>query len=99
MSRPDGWAGFARAYGLRFKESPREMDLALTYRALAAREVDLIAGNGTDGLIAALDLFELDDDRRYFPPYEAVLLFRNDAIARAPAIRAVLAALAGAIST
>jgi glycine betaine/choline ABC-type transport system substrate-binding protein len=99
MSRPDGWAGFSRAYGLRFKEPPREMDLSLTYRALAAHEVDLIAGNGTDGLIAKLDLFALDDDKRYFPPYEAVLLFRRDAIDRAPALRAVVAALAGAIST
>ena len=54
------------------------MDLSLTYRALAAGEVDLIAGNSTDGLIAALDLFQLGDDRKYFPPYQAVFIARAD---------------------
>jgi glycine betaine/choline ABC-type transport system substrate-binding protein len=82
MSRADGYQGFARAYNLKFAEQPREMDLSLTYRALASGQVDLIAGNSTDGLIAALDLVQLDDDRHYFPPYEAVVLMREDALAR-----------------
>jgi glycine betaine/choline ABC-type transport system substrate-binding protein len=69
MSREDGYPGFARTYGLRFAEPPREMDLALTYRALAGGQVDLIAGNSTDGLIDKLDLAQLEDDRKYFPPY------------------------------
>jgi osmoprotectant transport system permease protein len=77
MSRADGYAGFARAYNFNFAKQPREMDLSLTYRALAAGEVDLIAGNSTDGLIAALDLFQLADDRRYFPPYQAVFIARQ----------------------
>ncbi|HEX8853073.1 MAG TPA: glycine betaine ABC transporter substrate-binding protein, partial [Pyrinomonadaceae bacterium] len=98
-SRPDGYEGFARAYGLRFDAEPREMDLSLTYRALAERQVDLIAGNSTDGLISALDLTQLEDDRRYFPPYEAVLLFRRDALARHAAAREVLRDLSGAITT
>jgi osmoprotectant transport system permease protein len=98
-SRPDGYAGFARAYGLGFNSEPREMDLSLTYRALAERQVDLIAGNSTDGLISALDLTQLEDDRRYFPPYEAVLLFRRDALARHTAAREVLQSLSGAITT
>ncbi|MCA1607990.1 MAG: hypothetical protein LC730_00820 [Acidobacteria bacterium] len=59
---------------------PREMDLALTYRALAAGELDIIAGNSTDGLIAALDLVQLEDDRHYFPPYQAVFVARNDGL-------------------
>jgi glycine betaine/choline ABC-type transport system substrate-binding protein len=77
MSRADGYAGFARAYGFDFQRQPREMDLSLTYRALAAGQVDIIAGNSTDGLIAALDLFQLADDKKYFPPYQAVFVARQ----------------------
>jgi glycine betaine/choline ABC-type transport system substrate-binding protein len=99
MSRADGYPGFSRAYGLEFKEPPREMDLSLTYRALSTGQVDLIAGNSTDGLIAALDLFQLADDRHYFPPYEAVILLRRDALARSPVVREVLESLRNAIST
>jgi osmoprotectant transport system permease protein len=99
MSRPDGYEGFARAYNLQFRAPPREMDLSLTYRALAAGEVDLIAGNSTDGLISALDLTQLADDRRYFPPYEAVYLARRDALARNGVLGDVLQKLSGAIST
>jgi osmoprotectant transport system permease protein len=99
MSRPDGYEGFARAYGLQFSGRPREMDLSLSYRALAEGQVDVIAGNSTDGMIAALGLTQLADDRHYFPPYEAVLLLRRDALARLPAAREVLQRLAGSIST
>jgi glycine betaine/choline ABC-type transport system substrate-binding protein len=99
MSRPDGYEGFSHAYDLRFASRPREMDLSLTYRALAAGEVDIIAGNSTDGLISALDLTQLSDDRHYFPPYEAVFLTRRDALARANALGEVLQKLGGAIST
>jgi osmoprotectant transport system permease protein len=99
MSRADGYEGFARAYGLRFAGRPREMDLSLSYRALAEGQVDVIAGNSTDGMIANLDLAQLEDDRRYFPPYEAVLLARRDALARRPAAGEVLRRLAGSITT
>lgn len=78
MSRKDGYEGFSKAYNFNFSKQPREMDLALTYRALASNAVDVIAGNSTDGLIATLDLFQLADDRRYFPPYQAVFIARND---------------------
>jgi osmoprotectant transport system permease protein len=99
MSRADGYPGFARTYNLKFAAAPREMDLSLTYRALSTKQVDLIAGNSTDGLIATLDLFELEDDRRYFPPYEAVILMRRDTMARVPAAAEVLNQLKGALST
>jgi osmoprotectant transport system permease protein len=79
MSRADGYPGFVKAYGFNFARQPREMDLSLTYRALASGELDLIAGNSTDGLISALDLFQLADDRHYFPPYQAVFIAREDA--------------------
>jgi osmoprotectant transport system permease protein len=99
MSRQDGYPGFSRAYGLRFAQPPREMDLSLTYRALAEGQVDLIAGNSTDGLIAALDLYQLQDDKHYFPPYQAILLTRKDTLQRVPALSEVLAKLANSIST
>jgi osmoprotectant transport system permease protein len=97
VSRPDGYEGFARAYGLKFAEV-REMDLSLTYRALANGQVDIIAGNSTDGLIARLGLVQLDDDRHYFPPYDAVPVAREETLGREPELGAALAALAGAIS-
>jgi glycine betaine/choline ABC-type transport system substrate-binding protein len=99
MSRADGYEGFARAYGLQFASRPREMDLSLSYRALAEGQVDVIAGNSTDGMIDTLKLTQLEDDRHYFPPYEAVLLVRRDALERLPAAREVLQRLAGSIST
>ncbi len=98
MSRADGYPGFSKAYGLKFAEV-REMDLSLTYIALSSRQVDLVAGNSTEGRIATLDLFQLADDRHYFPPYEAVYLVRQDSLARVPALREVLAKLANGIST
>src|SRR5262249_2703242 len=77
LERVDGFAGLARTYGLRFSQPPTAMDLGLTYRALADGKVDVIAGNSTDGQIAALDLVQLTDDRHYFPPYQAAPVVRN----------------------
>src|SRR5438876_6906882 len=99
MSRADGYPGFSHAYGLRFADPPHEMALDLTYTALASHKVDLIAGNSTDGRIAALDLVQLEDDRHYFPPYEAVFLVRKDTLMRVPTLAEVLQRLGGAIST
>jgi osmoprotectant transport system permease protein len=99
MSRADGYEGFARAYGLEFAARPREMDLSLSYRALAEEQVDVIAGNSTDGMIATLGLTQLEDDRHYFPPYEAVLLVRRDALERHAPAREILQRLSGSIST
>lgn len=96
MSRADGYAGFTKAYGFNFAKQPREMDLSLTYRALQSGELDIIAGNSTDGLIEALDLFQLEDDRRYFPPYQAVFIARRSAAAR---LQPALNALADSIPT
>jgi osmoprotectant transport system permease protein len=86
MSRQDGYPGFAKTYGLKFSAPPREMDLSLTYRALASKQVDLIAGNSTDGLIDKLDLFQLEDDKHYFPPYEAAVVFRKQTLQLYPQI-------------
>jgi glycine betaine/choline ABC-type transport system substrate-binding protein len=99
MTRADGYPGLVKAYGLKFADQPREMDLSLTYIALASGKVDLIAGNSTEGRIAALDLVQLEDDRHYFPPYEGVYLVRQDSLDRVPSLPEVLAKLAHSIST
>lgn len=98
LERADGFSGLARAYGLRFAAPPISMDLGLTYRALADGRVDVIAGNSTDGQIAALDLMQLIDDRGYFPPYEAAPVVRAAVLARHPAVVTALAELGGKIS-
>jgi osmoprotectant transport system substrate-binding protein len=97
MERPDGFQGLARAYGLEFATPPRIMDLGLLYRSLTEEQVDLVAGNSTDGPITVLDLFVLEDDRRYFPPYEAVPVTRVDTLARFPMFRPALEQLRGRI--
>jgi osmoprotectant transport system substrate-binding protein len=97
MERPDGFAGLARTYGLAFRETPRILDLGLLYRALLEKQVDIVAGNSTDGLLAARDLTMLEDDKHYFPPYEAVPVVRADALGRFPEMRGALLELAGKI--
>jgi osmoprotectant transport system permease protein len=97
MSRADGYPGFSKIYGLHFKEI-REMDLAFTYRALAEKQVDLIAGNSTDGLISRYRLHQLEDDRHYFPPYDAAPVVRRDALAKHPRLRDALKQLGGILS-
>jgi len=96
--RPDGFPGLAAAYGLNFASPPRIMDLGLLYRALLDRQVDIVAGNSTDGLLAARDLTVLEDDKHFFPPYEAVPVVRSSAFAEHPEVRDALDVLAGKIS-
>ena len=98
MERPDGYTGLVAAYGLHFAEAPRIMDLGLLARALHEGQIDLAAGNTTDGLIPALDLFVLEDDRHYFPPYEAVPVVRRQTLEQHPEVARVLAEFAGRIS-
>ncbi|NNE98502.1 MAG: ABC transporter permease subunit [Pyrinomonadaceae bacterium] len=99
MSREDGYPGLKKAYNFDFAAQPREMELALTYRALDAGELDLIVGYSTDGLISALNLVQLEDDKKYFPPYEAMFVARKNAFERSSELREVFEALDGAIST
>ncbi|MBZ5679816.1 MAG: ABC transporter substrate-binding protein [Acidobacteriia bacterium] len=98
MERPDGYRGLAATYGLHFASPPRIMDLGLLARALKDHQIDLAAGNTTDGLIPALDLFVLEDDRHYFPPYEAVPVIRSETLSRHPEVGSALAQCAGKIS-
>jgi osmoprotectant transport system substrate-binding protein len=96
--RPDGLKGLLQTYDLRFSASPRIMDLGLLYRALEEKQVDLIAASATDGLIASLDLTILEDDRHYFPPYEAVPIVRAETLQRFPALLGALDELHNQIS-
>jgi osmoprotectant transport system substrate-binding protein len=98
MERPDGYAGLAAAYGLHFAVPPRIMDLGLLAPALKNHQIDIAAGNATDGLIPALDLFVLKDDRRYFPPYEAVAVIRQQTLQQHPEVAQAISELGGQIS-
>jgi len=98
MERPDGYRGLVAAYGLRFADQPRIMDLGLLARALKAHQIDFAGGNATDGLIPALDLVVLEDNRHYFPPYEAVPVMREQTVREHPEVARALADLAGKIS-
>jgi osmoprotectant transport system substrate-binding protein len=96
--RPDGLRGLNATYHLQFPGDPRTMELGLLYRSLSARQVDIVAGNSTDGAIRALDFVALEDDRHYFPPYEAVPLVREDSLRRWPQITTALNRLAGKVT-
>jgi osmoprotectant transport system substrate-binding protein len=97
-SRPDGLPGLSAAYNLHFAGPPRTMDLGLLYRALADRQVDIVAGNSTDGPIRALGFVVLADDLHFFPPYQAVPLVREDSLARHPEIQIAMDKLAGKVT-
>ena len=98
LQRQDGFPGLSERYGLRFTGPPRAMDLSLIYRALAGRQVDLVAGDATSGLIQAYDLAMLRDNRRYFPPYDAAIVARSATLLAHPELRAALDRLSGRIS-
>lgn len=98
LEREDGFPGLAKAYNLQFSKSPQIMDLGLIYRALLQKQVDLIAGNSTDGQIARLGLTVLQDDKRYFPPYEAVPIVRSETLKKYPQVKSAIDQLAGKIT-
>ena len=95
--RPDGWNGLVKRYGLQVATAPKTMDLGLTYKALATNQIDLIAGNSTDGLIASLGLVVLEDDLHYFPPYDAAIVYRNDIDKKCSAATTALATMINTI--
>jgi osmoprotectant transport system substrate-binding protein len=98
LERQDGYKGLVSTYGLKFAEAPRVMDLGLLYRALQNKSVDVVAGNNTDGLIAALGFVVLDDDKRYFPPYDAVPIVRPQIFQECPQAREAFDRLGGRIT-
>ncbi len=98
LERKDGYPGLVRTYSLKFAEAPRVMDLGLLYRSLQNRSVDIVAGNNTDGLIEALGLIVLEDDRHYFPPYDAVPVVRPELLQSFSEAQPAFLALAGKLS-
>jgi osmoprotectant transport system substrate-binding protein len=98
LERSDGFKGWSDRYGLRFDQQPSVMDLGLIYRALQDHKVDIVAGNSTDGVIDSLHLVILEDDRHYFPPYDAVPIVRQATLEQFPQLRAVLAELGGKVT-
>jgi len=98
LQRDDGFPGLVRTYGLRFSSAPRGMDLSLIYKALADRQVDVIAGDATSAQIDALGLTALDDTLSYFPPYDAVPLARTASLLSHPEIGRAMALLAGKVT-
>ncbi|MFL6245536.1 MAG: glycine betaine ABC transporter substrate-binding protein [Thermoanaerobaculia bacterium] len=96
VERPDGWSGLQRHYALHIATPPKTMDLGLTYRALAANSIDVIAGNSTDGLIDALGLVVLEDDKHFFPPYDTAIVSRTDLGEKCAAAPKALQSLANA---
>ncbi len=99
LERADGFPGLAKTYGLKFAAPPSVMDLGLLYRALQAKQVDIVAGSNTDGMIAALGLVVLQDDKSYFPPYDAVPIVRAEALRNVPEMQSALDRLSGRITT
>jgi len=98
LERPDGFPGWSSRYNLHFAAPPNVMDLGLLYRALVDHQVDIVAGNSTDGLIDSLHLLALEDNLRYFPPYDAVPIVRHSTLEKFPQLRAALAGLHNKIS-
>jgi glycine betaine/choline ABC-type transport system substrate-binding protein len=97
--RPDGLPGLLKTYGLRMSGSPKTMDLGLLYQAVSKSQVDMVAGNSTDGLLSVLPLTVLKDDRNYFPPYECALVVREDAEGKFPGFTSALRELSGKIDS
>ncbi|NJR51223.1 MAG: ABC transporter substrate-binding protein [Leptolyngbyaceae cyanobacterium CSU_1_3] len=98
LNREDGFPGLAQAYNLKFKEQPKVMDLGLLYKALTEKQVDLVAGNSTDGLIPTLNLVVLKDDKQFFPPYEAATIVRQETLQKHPELRPAIEGLAGKLT-
>jgi glycine betaine/choline ABC-type transport system substrate-binding protein len=97
--RPDGLPGLLKTYGLRMSGSPKTMDLGLLYQALAKKQVDMVAGNSTDGMLSVLPLTVLRDDKNYFPPYECALIVREATESEFPGFTAALRELSGKIGS
>jgi len=95
MQRPDGLPGLLQTYHLPLDGAPKSMDLGLLYSALEQRQVDMAAANATDGMLSALDVKVLRDDRRYFPPYQAALIVRAQCLAGHAGLQVALGQLAG----
>ena len=95
QQRSDGLAGLLKTYNLPIAGSPTTMDLGLLYKALEQQQVNMVAGNATDGQLSVLDVLVLRDDKGYFPPYDCALAVRSKSLEANPPLRQALTELAG----
>jgi glycine betaine/choline ABC-type transport system substrate-binding protein len=98
LTRPDAYGALNRAYSIKWTAAPRSMDLGLLYQALEQKQVSMAAANTTDGLLNKLDVIVLKDDKHVFPPYQACIVVREEALAQYPDLRQILPQLSGKIS-
>ena len=98
LQRPDGFGVLNSGYNIRWTAAVKSMDLGLLYPALQQKQVSLVAGNMTDGLLSAADFKVLADDKHVFPPYQASIVVRERALASYPGLEAALQELTGKIS-
>ncbi|MCD4699437.1 MAG: hypothetical protein K8R91_02560, partial [Phycisphaerae bacterium] len=94
IERSDGLKGLCKAYDLEFESELKQMDPGLMYKACADGDVDVICAFATDGRIAAYNLFTLEDDKKFFPPYYAAPLIRSQTLAKHPELEEILNRLA-----
>lgn len=97
LQRADGWPGLALTYGLK-DVRPTGLDHGLAYEAVLGGQADVIDVYTTDPKLSAYRLRVIEDDRQYFPPYDAVMLYRSDLPQRYPQAWAVLAGLEGKLT-
>ncbi len=98
LTHPDGFAALNSKYSMKWTAAEKTMDLGLLYRALKDRQVSMVAGNTTDGVLSKLDVRVLKDDKHAFPPYQACIVVRAAALAQNPELRQALAELSGKIT-
>lgn len=98
LTRPDAYGALNRTYPIQWIAAPKSMDLGLLYQALEQKQVSMAAANTTDGLLSKLDVTVLKDDKHVFPPYQACIVVRQEALAAYPNLREVLSELSGKIS-
>jgi glycine betaine/choline ABC-type transport system substrate-binding protein len=97
VERIDGYPGMKQHYGFEFKDV-KGMDPAIMYQAVADGSVDVISGFTTDGRIPAYGLVVLEDDKTFFPPYEATMIVRGVVLDKHPELEALLNSLGGRIT-
>ncbi len=97
LTHPDGFAAVNAKYSIKWTGAPKTMDLGLLYRALADKQVSMVAGNTTDGVLSKLDVRVLKDDKHAFPPYQACIVVRSDTLSSNPELRRILSELSGKI--
>ncbi|MFM9279422.1 glycine betaine ABC transporter substrate-binding protein [Paenibacillus jiagnxiensis] len=97
LDREDGYPGIKKLYGMNFKDA-KGMDHGIMYRSISEGETDVTNAYSTDAQIEAHNLVILEDDKQFFPPYDAGTVIRKDTLDQYPELKEVLNQLGGSIS-